>query len=86
MSEEQLAVLLAKLRDDEGLKEKLKSASDLDAAVAIANEAGFDVSNADLESYQAQQTNMMSDDELEKISGGKTYYSMTELNKQHCHN
>ena len=43
MSEEQLAALLAKLKDDEGLQEKLKGAADLDAAVALAKEAGFDV-------------------------------------------
>ena len=49
MSEEQLAALLAKLKDDVGLQEKLKGAAHLDAAVAIAKEAGFDVSKADLD-------------------------------------
>ncbi len=44
MSEEQLSALLAKLKDDAGLQEKLKGAADLDAAVAMAKEAGFDVS------------------------------------------
>ena len=33
MSEEQLAALLAKLKDDAGLQEKLKGVADLDAAV-----------------------------------------------------
>ena len=47
MSEEQLSALLAKLKDDAGLQEKLKAAADLDAAVALAKEAGFDVSKAD---------------------------------------
>jgi len=32
MSEEQLSALLAKLKDDAGLQEKLKGAADLDAA------------------------------------------------------
>ena len=41
MSEEQLSALLAKLKDDAGLKEKLKRASDLNAAVVIAKQAGF---------------------------------------------
>jgi predicted ribosomally synthesized peptide with nif11-like leader len=36
MSEEQLAALLAKLKDDAGFQEKLKGATDLDSAVAIA--------------------------------------------------
>jgi len=47
MPEEQLAVLLAKLKDDVGLQEKLKLATDLDAFMAIAKEASFDVRRAD---------------------------------------
>ncbi len=47
MSQDQLTNLLAKLRDDAGLQEKFKGAADLDVAVAIAKEAGFDVSKAD---------------------------------------
>jgi predicted ribosomally synthesized peptide with nif11-like leader len=47
MSEEQLAALLAKLKDDAALRDKLQAAADLDAAVALAKEAGFDVSKAD---------------------------------------
>ena len=56
MSEEQLSALLAKLKEDAGLQEKLKGAADLDAAVALAKEAGFDVSKADWLKYQAKQT------------------------------
>ena len=44
MSEEQLTALLAKIKEDAGLQEKLKGAADLDAAVALAKEAGFDLS------------------------------------------
>ena len=47
MSEEQFAALLVKLKEDFGLRNKLKGATDLDAAVSIAKEAGFDVSKAD---------------------------------------
>ena len=54
MSEEQLSALLAKLKEDTGLQEKLKGAADLDAFLAIANEAGFDVSKADWLKYQAK--------------------------------
>jgi predicted ribosomally synthesized peptide with nif11-like leader len=71
MSEEQLTALLAKLMEDAGLQEKLKGAADLDAAVAIAKDAGFDVSKADWLRYQANQTLELSDDDLEKLAGGK---------------
>ena len=71
MSEEQLTALLAKLKDDAGLQEKLKGAADLDAAVAIAKAAGFDVSKADWLKYQAKQTLELSDEELEGVAGGK---------------
>ena len=70
MSEEQLAALLAKLKDDAGLQEKLKAAADLDAAIALAKEAGFDVSKADWLKYEAKQTLELSDEELEGVAGG----------------
>ena len=75
MSEEQLAALLAKLKEDAGLQEKLKGAADLDAAVAVAKEAGFDVSKADWLKYQAKQTIELSDEELEGVAGGVTFYA-----------
>ena len=71
MSEEQLSALLAKLKEDAGLREKLQGAADLDAAVAMAQEAGFDVSKADWLKYQSQQTQDLSDEELEGVAGGK---------------
>lgn len=71
MSEEQLSALLAKLKADLGLREKLRGAGDLDAAVAIAKEAGFDVSRADWLRYQAKQALELSDEELENVSGAK---------------
>ena len=70
MSEEQLSALLAKLKDDAGLREKLQGAGDLDAAVALAKEAGFDVSKADWLKYQAKQTLELSDEEVEGLAGG----------------
>ena len=71
MSEEQLTALLAKLKEDAGLQEKFKNAADLDAAVAMAKDAGFDVSKADWLKHQAKQTLELSDEELEGVSGGK---------------
>ena len=70
MSEEQLSALLTKLKEDAGLQEKLKGAADLDAAVAMAKEAGFDVSKADWLKYQGSKTLELSDEELEGVSGG----------------
>jgi predicted ribosomally synthesized peptide with nif11-like leader len=72
MSEEQLAALLANLRDDARLQEKLNGAADLDAALAIAKDAGFDISKADWLRYQANQTLELSDEELLSIAGGMT--------------
>jgi predicted ribosomally synthesized peptide with nif11-like leader len=70
MSEEQLAALLAKLKDDAALRDKLQAAADLDAAVALAKEAGFDVSKADWLKYQANQNLELSDEDLEEMAGG----------------
>jgi predicted ribosomally synthesized peptide with nif11-like leader len=70
MSEKQLTALLAKLNDDAELREKLKGAADLDAAVAMAQEAGFDVSKADWLRYQAGKILELNDDQLSMVSGG----------------
>ena len=68
MSEEQLSALIAKLKEDAGLREKLQGAGTLDAAVEIAKEAGFDVSKADFIRLQANQMVALSDDEIEELS------------------
>lgn len=65
MSQEQLSALLDKIKDDAGLQEKLKGAADLDAFLAIAKEAGFDLSKADWLNYQAQQTLELSEEKVE---------------------
>ena len=73
MSGEQLKAFLAALEADTGLQDKLKAAVDLDAALAIAKEAGFDVSKAAWLRYQANQTLELSDEELEGVAGGNPY-------------
>jgi predicted ribosomally synthesized peptide with nif11-like leader len=73
MSDEQLSALLAKLKEDARLQEKLKGAGDLDDAIALANEAGFDVSKADLLKHQALE---LSDLELEGAAGGGGSYEV----------
>jgi predicted ribosomally synthesized peptide with nif11-like leader len=73
MSEEQLSALLAKLKDDAELRGKLKGAADLDAAMAMAKEAGFDVSKQDWLRYQAKQAlelEELNDEHLEGVAGG----------------
>ena len=82
MSEEQLAALLAKLKDDAWLQEKLKGAADLDAVLAIAKDAGFEISKAAWLRYQAKQTIELSDEELEGVSGGIIWG--TETHHQPC--
>ena len=67
MSEEQLKAFLEKLKDDSSLQEKLKAASDADAVVAIAKEAGFSISADDLKNAQVTE---LSDEELEGVAGG----------------
>jgi len=51
--------------------EKFSGAADLDAAVAIAKDAGFDVTQDDLNNHQASQGSI-SAEELAAISGGKS--------------
>ena len=70
MSEEQLSALLAKLKEDAGLREKLQGAGDLDAALVIINEAGFEINEAILIKHQTFNANELSDKELETVSGG----------------
>ena len=70
MSEEQLSALLARLQEDAALQEKFKGVADLDAALVMAKEAGFQVSKEDWLNYQTQQTHELSDHEVERIAGG----------------
>ena len=64
MSEEQLKAFLEKVKADTSLQEKLKAA-DVDAALAIAKEAGFSISADDL-----NMTADLSEEELEGVAGG----------------
>ena len=66
MSEEQLKAFLEKVKADTSLQEKLKAASDADAVVAIAKEAGFMFSADDLTKAQSE----LSEEELEGVAGG----------------
>ena len=72
MSEEQLKAFLEKVKDDTSLQEKLKAAADVDAALAIAKEAGFSISADDVRTK-------ISDKELERAAGGGGEQTKDEL-------
>jgi len=84
MSEEQLAALLAKLKDDAGLQAKLKAATNLDSVLAIAKDAGFVISKAVWLKFQAQQTIELSDEELENVAGGQGEYNIYTVSIEKC--
>ena len=68
MSEEQLKAFLEKVKTDSSLQEKLKAASDADAASAIAKEAGFSIS---ADEFTKAQSTELSAEELEGVAGGE---------------
>ena len=72
MSEEQLKAFIEKVKADTSLQEKLKAAADVDAALAIAKEAGFMISADDVRTS-------VSDDELEGAAGGSDDETLTDF-------
>ena len=72
MSKEEIAALLARLKEDTELMEKLQGAGDLDAAEALVKEVGFDVSKADWLKYQENLSIELADEELEAVAGGRS--------------
>ena len=66
MTEEQLKAFLEKVKADTSLQEKLKACTDVNAVVAVAREAGFQISAEELQNAQAKPT----EEELESVSGG----------------
>ena len=67
MSEEQLKAFLEKIKGDTSLQEKLKAASDADAVVSIAKEAGFLITAEDIQEPAKVE---LSNQELEVVAGG----------------
>ena len=70
MTKNKFANLLAKLTEDPGLRQRLKESVDVDTAVATVRGAGFDISKADWIELKAMHAMELSDEELERISGG----------------
>ena len=83
MSEEQLRAFLEAVKADAGLQEKLKAATDADAVVAIAKEAGFTISADNLKQAQVE----VSDEELKGVAGGLNWTlleALQELGRRRC--
>ena len=70
MSEEQLIAFLEAVKADNTLQEKLNSAGDADAVVAIANAAGFLISVEELQ-MSRDEISEISEEELEGVAGGR---------------
>ena len=68
MTEEQIKSFLEKVQNDTTLQDKLKTASSTDAVVAIANEAGYEISAAD---FKKSTYFSLDEIELEGVSGGQ---------------
>jgi predicted ribosomally synthesized peptide with nif11-like leader len=78
MSEEQFQAFIKVLDADRVMQERLENAVDLDAAVAIAIEAGFAVSKAEMLNYQAQHpqgTQDLCDEDLGVLLEGVLRFS-----------
>lgn len=69
MSKQELSAFLSAIKDNTELQERLKSSTDLECAVSLAKESGFDINKADLVELH-KQTLDLSDEELESVAGG----------------
>ena len=83
MSEEQLRAFLARLATDNTLKQRLQ-ANGADV-VAIAREAGFVISESDLNQGQVRPWLALSDQELETTAGGMQRGSETKSGRCPCY-
>lgn len=68
MTKEQASRLLNELKSNQLLYEKINNASDVQSAIEIARNAGFDVDLEDWINYQKQTG--ISEEDLESILGG----------------
>ena len=73
MSEQQFSAFVEAVKADAGLEEKLKGATDPDAAVVSAKEARSDAKKEDWLKAQASQVLEMRDEELAGIAGGISF-------------
>lgn len=78
MTTNDLRAFLERVAGDAALQQRLQTANDLDAVIAIAREEGFTLSARELASAQAAQTVPLSDAELEHMTGGVGPYDPVE--------
>ena len=70
MSQEQLKSFLAKVKDDESIQEKLKTAKSAEDVVGIAKEHGHE--------FTADKIGQLSEDDLQEVSGGNVGEEITK--------
>ena len=70
MSEEQFKAFLQKIEDDTNLQEQLSAATSVEAVVELAKAAGFMMTVADLQRVHTAAQTLLSEAELENVSGG----------------
>tara|TARA_B100001123_G_C15226421_1_gene993320 strand:- start:280 stop:639 length:360 start_codon:yes stop_codon:yes gene_type:complete len=71
MSEsEQLGAFLSSVEADEALQGQLKNATDASEVLAIAKEAGFEITEEELLNLQNDEDQELSAEELESAAGG----------------
>jgi len=75
MSIQQLQAFIAHLQDDGNaqLRQSVQaeaSTSNLEAVVAMAQQAGFAIEVSDIQDYHARQTVELNDEEIGNLSGG----------------
>jgi predicted ribosomally synthesized peptide with nif11-like leader len=72
MSEVQLNAFLKAVEGDATLEQRLNSAADFDAVVALSREAGFVLSNAEVQTLQ-EMSEGLGDEELALAVGGNWF-------------
>ena len=70
MSQQQLASFLESVAADPDLQARLRSLSDVNDAVQIANDAGFAITREEVTQYQQSHSKELSDEDLEAVTGG----------------
>ena len=71
MSESQLKAFQEKVKSDTSLQAQLQKAADNNAIVAIAKDAGFRISEDDID--QSQEMTELSEEELMAVTGGRAF-------------
>ena len=70
MSKDSLEALLQKASKDPQLKQQIEQAADLDEVIALAFDAGYEISSADWSGHASANERELSDEDLEQVSGG----------------